>query len=619
MSGWDGCVWMDGWTDGLHRGGWWVCVWQVTKTVNADDVRAQHISTIFTATGSFGEEKVTAEAKFEIFGSWVSNPVSAWSTKQPTAVPSRLPTRRPTTRRPTVNPTPLPSRMPTSLPTAVPTVPAPTAAPPTTRPAVAGPLVAILQPYPGTAGRSTFDTGFVTISQAQTTSTRVGRRLLRQGGAGCVDDPTGGVAAAGYTCAQLVPFGCKTDLKPPEGALIEMACPVSCNACPTGAGAGTGGGAPTAASAPTTPPAPPSTPTTTNPPTTVPATSTGKPPLVLNYDFLGQGGSLGGMHVHVGTSCDDASKVGGHYWVPPSGLDPWDAIFWTSQQGSATVEGTGLALADVVGRTVVLHDSTGARWACGVVAQPGTAIPKSVQNSSPPSPYPSYSPSPVPSMDPTAVPTGKPTYVPDGPVRPETQPTAAPTLALEEEDTGAPPVLDVCADDKWWPAECTPWWVWLIAGTVALVLLVSAIVCVRRCLQRRSDDKVAAGADEEEQVPMNISNPTPVDAPVPERPVKVHRSPEPAHSQHRSPPRSAGPPPLPASYTTPSKSLSRPQPKQQEQQPHSGGSSLYHATLSSTQGGHVQLHYNTQSSNERPQQIERPYHFSFTPNNNAQQ
>ena len=32
-----------------------------------------------------------------------------------------------------------------------------------------------------------------------------------------------------------------------------------------------------------------------------------------------------GIHVHVGTTCDDADKVGGHWFKSPVTKDPWTA------------------------------------------------------------------------------------------------------------------------------------------------------------------------------------------------------------------------------------------------------------------------------------------------------
>ena len=53
---------------------------------------------------------------------------------------------------------------------------------------------------------------------------------------GYADDPNGALVAHGVTCQQVVALGCDTDLHAmqpelPEGSLVSMLCPVSCNAC----------------------------------------------------------------------------------------------------------------------------------------------------------------------------------------------------------------------------------------------------------------------------------------------------------------------------------------------------------------------------------------------------
>lgn len=59
----------------------------------------------------------------------------------------------------------------------------------------------------------------------------------QQGGVSpCADDPTGDLAAAGATCAQLLPMGCSFDVaavdkRVPTGTIVAVFCPMSCNAC----------------------------------------------------------------------------------------------------------------------------------------------------------------------------------------------------------------------------------------------------------------------------------------------------------------------------------------------------------------------------------------------------
>jgi len=65
-----------------------------------------------------------------------------------------------------------------------------------------------------------------------TTSTR----RLQGACDGYEDDPNGALVTHGVTCQQVVALGCDTDLHAmqpelPEGSLVSMLCPVSCNAC----------------------------------------------------------------------------------------------------------------------------------------------------------------------------------------------------------------------------------------------------------------------------------------------------------------------------------------------------------------------------------------------------
>jgi hypothetical protein len=72
-----------------------------------------------------------------------------------------------------------------------------------------------------------------------------------------------------------------------------------------------------------------------------------------------------GVHIHTGTTCDDASLVGGHYWDTVlfgelASEDPWNrwAFYKTDSTGKSTTgfagdSGFGYDLN--VGRAVVLH------------------------------------------------------------------------------------------------------------------------------------------------------------------------------------------------------------------------------------------------------------------------
>ena len=63
-----------------------------------------------------------------------------------------------------------------------------------------------------------------------------GRHRLLQACDGFVDDPNGVLAATGVTCEQVLMLGCDTDIHSmqpglPEGSLVSLICPVSCEAC----------------------------------------------------------------------------------------------------------------------------------------------------------------------------------------------------------------------------------------------------------------------------------------------------------------------------------------------------------------------------------------------------
>lgn len=82
-----------------------------------------------------------------------------------------------------------------------------------------------------------------------------------------------------------------------------------------------------------------------------------------------------GIHIHAGTSCTRHAE--GHYYA--SGLsDPWTNVVYTPDAegvvsaGSATVA-TGLTSQSVAGRTLIVHDKTGARIACAILGTGGTA------------------------------------------------------------------------------------------------------------------------------------------------------------------------------------------------------------------------------------------------------
>eukprot|EP00667_Euglena_gracilis_P024913 EG_transcript_28937 len=76
-----------------------------------------------------------------------------------------------------------------------------------------------------------------------------------------------------------------------------------------------------------------------------------------------------GWHIHVGKTCADAAKVGGHFH-PHSKIDTWQNVNYRSNaQGAATVNAVvpGLDLAEALGHALVIHARDGARIGCGVI------------------------------------------------------------------------------------------------------------------------------------------------------------------------------------------------------------------------------------------------------------
>merc|ERR1719445_1000369 len=97
------------------------------------------------------------------------------------------------------------------------------------------------------------------------------------------------------------------------------------------------------------------------------------PYIELSWELNGmEADATGGIHIHTGTSCEEASLVGGHLY-DDAVTDPWIPTKWTSDsngkaKGSFRIDGLdGLSFNQNVGRAVVVHDSNGARVACAVL------------------------------------------------------------------------------------------------------------------------------------------------------------------------------------------------------------------------------------------------------------
>eukprot|EP00438_Fugacium_kawagutii_P030238 Skav219531 [mRNA] locus=scaffold30:579115:589931:- [translate_table: standard] len=80
-----------------------------------------------------------------------------------------------------------------------------------------------------------------------------------------------------------------------------------------------------------------------------------------------------GVHIHAGTDCSDADTIGGHWYDSTTlSTDPWlsimyDASTMPSVKKDVVVE-TGKTAEEVEGRTMVIHDFSGARIACGTIS-----------------------------------------------------------------------------------------------------------------------------------------------------------------------------------------------------------------------------------------------------------
>jgi hypothetical protein len=92
--------------------------------------------------------------------------------------------------------------------------------------------------------------------------------------------------------------------------------------------------------------------------------------LKVYYDMVVGGVASGGLHIHSGRSCDTPEGVGGHYWSDLSVSDPWVTTTYagdgTNAKGSFVVN-SGYTYGSNVGRTVVVHNGSGEKIACGIL------------------------------------------------------------------------------------------------------------------------------------------------------------------------------------------------------------------------------------------------------------
>jgi predicted DNA-binding protein with PD1-like motif len=95
------------------------------------------------------------------------------------------------------------------------------------------------------------------------------------------------------------------------------------------------------------------------------------------YSLTGLGtDTSGGLHIHAGLTCDDAQLVGGHYWFPETVTDPWSTT-WEAAGGQINgwfTIAAGLSVGNADKHAVVVHDTAGARVACGTLSKTNLAF-----------------------------------------------------------------------------------------------------------------------------------------------------------------------------------------------------------------------------------------------------
>jgi hypothetical protein len=89
----------------------------------------------------------------------------------------------------------------------------------------------------------------------------------------------------------------------------------------------------------------------------------------INWSLDGVKSNDCGIHIHAGTTCDNAEGVGGHLYKTET--DPWKFVHYKLFRGKATQSGfrveAMLTQNDIEGHAVVIHDAQGRRIACGLI------------------------------------------------------------------------------------------------------------------------------------------------------------------------------------------------------------------------------------------------------------
>jgi len=97
--------------------------------------------------------------------------------------------------------------------------------------------------------------------------------------------------------------------------------------------------------------------------------------ITIKYKMSGlEEAAAGGLHIHSGTTCENAELVGGHYWTPATEPDPWITVYNTEEgsskaKGSFVVGDTGYGYDENVGHAVVVHNAAGTRVGCGLLTE----------------------------------------------------------------------------------------------------------------------------------------------------------------------------------------------------------------------------------------------------------
>ena len=93
----------------------------------------------------------------------------------------------------------------------------------------------------------------------------------------------------------------------------------------------------------------------------------------ITYDLTGlEPSGTGGLHIHVGMSCDTPDAPGGHFWTPTDAFDVWKDVQYTADgttvTGSAIVP-AGYDFSDNNGHAVVVHSAAdSSRVSCGTLS-----------------------------------------------------------------------------------------------------------------------------------------------------------------------------------------------------------------------------------------------------------